>query len=172
MGNANMIYEWEGDSSQALSNFTHKGRKELFPKRVRFVYARVLFVQGDLDDYWDLVEARNDVINRNKAKIAEGTIDGSGGRVGGGFWFGEESVTGDALEDVPDEPTYSGDLSLSLKIYVDGTLENTISVYDTKPFRIGVQKRSADWEFELVGNVDKVHRLDVASSMRELMAEQ
>jgi len=86
---ANMVYEWEGDDTQALSSFTFKGRKEMFPKRVRFVYARVLFARGDLDDYYDLVAARNDVIKRNKAKIAEGSIDGVGGRVGGGFWFGE-----------------------------------------------------------------------------------
>jgi len=169
---ANMVYEWEGDDTQALSSFTFKGRKEMFPKRVRFVYARVLFARGDLDDYYDLVAARNDVIKRNKAKIAEGSIDGVGGRIGGGFWFGETAVAGDDLETVPDEPTYSGDLSLSLKIYVDGTLENTISVYDEKPFRIGIQKKSTEWDFELVGNVDKVHKLDAASSMKELMSDK
>jgi len=168
MANSNLIYEWEGDATQALNPFTFKCRKEMFPDRVRFIYARVLFEQGNLDDYYALVAARNDVIKRNLAKIAEGTIDGVGGRVGGGFWFGEVAVAGDELEDVPDEPVYAGDLSLSLKVYVDGTLENTISVYNQKPFRIGVPKRSTEWDFELVGNVDKVHQLDVVSSMAEL----
>lgn len=171
MGNANLVYEWEGDATQALNPFTYKGRKELFTKRLRFAYARVLFEKGDLEDYWTLVEARNDVISRNLAKIAEGSIDGSGGRVGGGFWFAEAPVAGAALETVPDLPVYAGDLELSLKTYLNGTLKSTKEVYSDKPFRLGVSERGTAWEFEVVGNVDKISQIDVATSVREIMEE-
>lgn len=172
MATANMIYEWEGDATQALGSFTYKTREFIFPSRIRLSYARALFERGDLSDYWDLVEARNDVISRNKAKIAEGTIDGAGGRVGGGFWFAETAISSPDMETVPDAPVYAGDLTLTLKTYCDGTLSSTQTIYSYRPFRIGVNSRHTKWQFELIGNVDAVHRFDAASSIREIMQVQ
>ena len=171
MGNTNMVYEFEGDTTQALASFDFKSKMFRVPRRVRLAYARVLFTRGDLSDYWDLVKARNDVIARNLAKIAEGTIDGAGGRVGGGFWFGDAAVTADALETVPAVPVYSGDLSLVLKVYRGGSLAATKTIYSDEPFRIDVAGRSSEWEYELIGNVDAVHQIDLASSIREMRAE-
>ena len=172
MGNANLVFEWEGDATQALGSLTYKGRKELFAKRLRFSVARILFERGDLEDHWDLVEARNDIITRNLAKIAEGSIDGAGGRVGGGFWFAEVPIVGTMLETVPDLPVYAGDLTLSFKTYLAGTLVSTKTIYSDKPFRIGVSQRGTAWEFEVIGNVDRISQIDVATSVREIMEEQ
>ena len=171
MGNANLVYEFEGDTTQALASFDFKSRMFRFPRRVRLAYGRVLFTKGDLADYWDLVEARNDVIARNLAKIAEGSIDGAGGRIGGGFWFSEEPIAADTLETVPAVPVYSGDLTLVLEVYKAGTLAATKTIYHDKPFRLGVSGKDTDWEYELVGNVDAVHQIDIASSIREMRVD-
>ena len=171
MGNANLVYEWEGDSTQALASYTYKTRKFLVSSRVRFAFARVLFELGDFEAYWDLVKARNDVIARNLAKIAEGSIDGAAGRVGGGFWFAEAPITSSTLETVPDLPVYAGDKTLQLKTYAGGTLQSTKEIYSDKPFRLGVDVKSTDWEFEIVGNADEIHQVDIATSVREIAQE-
>ncbi len=171
MGNANLVYEWEGDSTQALASYTYKTRRSLASTRVRFAFARILYELGDHEEYWDLVNARNDVIDRNLAKIAEGSIDGAGGRIGGGFWFAEAPISGSTLETVPDLPVYAGDKTLVLKTYAKGTLQSTKTIYSDKPFRLGVAGRNTDWEFEIIGNADNIHQLDVATSVREIMQE-
>lgn len=166
----NKVLEWEGDSSQVLASFTIKTRKEILKGRERIAYGRILFETGDFDDYWDLVQTRNDIIDRNKAKISQGSIDGAGGAAGGGYWFGEVPIAGNALETVPDELVYSGDLVLSLEIYMGGTLINTISVYHEKPFRLGTSgKRNITFETKLIGNVTKVHQMDFGASIKEIM---
>lgn len=171
MGNANLVYEWEGDSTQALDSYTYKTRRFLVPKRMRFSFARILFELGDFEAYWALVQERDDVIARNLAKIAEGSIDGAGGRVGGGFWFAEAAISSSMLETVPDLPVYAGDKTLQLKTYVSGVLESTKEIYSDRPFRLGVELRSTDWEFEIIGNADKIHQLDIATSVREIAQE-
>ena len=171
MGNPNRVYEWEGDSSQAFGSYTYKVKRFLVSKRVRFAFARILFELGDFEDHWDLVKVRNDVIARNLAKIAERSIDGAGGRVGGGFWFAEAPISGSTLETVPDLPVYAGDKTLVLKTYVGGVLQSTKTIYSDRPFRLGVGIRSLDWEFEIIGNADKIHQLDIATSVREIVRE-
>ena len=171
MGNPNMVYEWEGDSSQVFGSYTYKVRRFLVSKRIRFAFARILFELGDFEDHWNLVKVRNDVIARNLAKIAEGSIDGAGGRVGGGFWFAEAPISGSTLETVPDLPVYAGDKTLVLKTYTGGTLQSTKTIYSDRPFRLGVGVRSLDWEFEIIGNADKIHQLDIATSVREIVRE-
>lgn len=171
MGNPNRIYEWEGDSTQALASYTYKTRRFLIPKRARFAFARILFELGDFEAYWVLVGIRNDVISRNLAKIAEGSIDGAGGRVGGGFWFAEVPISGSTLETVPDLPVYAGDKTLVLNTYTGGVLQSTKTIYSDRPFRLGVDARSSDWEFEIIGNADKIHQLDIATSVREIVEE-
>lgn len=171
MGNANMVYEWEGDSTQALTSYTYKIKRFLIPKRVRFAFARILFELGDFEAYWALVQVRNDVIARNLAKIAEGSIDGAGGRIGGGFWFAEAPISSTSLETVPDLPVYAGDKTLVLKTYAGGVLQSTKEIYSDRPFRLGVDVRSLDWEFEIIGNADKIHQLDIATSVREIAQE-
>jgi len=172
MGNSNLVYEWEGDSTQALAAYTYKTRRFLIPSRMRFSFARVLFELGDFTAYWLLVAARNDVIARNLAKIAEGSIDGAAGRVGGGFWFAEAAIASTTLETVPDLPVYAGDKTLVLNTYADGTLQSTNEIYSDRPFRLGVDVRSLDWECEIVGNADKIHQLDIATSVREIAQEE
>ncbi len=171
MGNTNMVYEFEGDTSQALTFFDYKSKMFRVPRRIRLVYGRVLFTQGDLATHWALVKARNDVIARNLAKIAEGTIDPSGSRVGGGFYFGSAAINADALETVPDLPVYAGDLSLVMKVYKAGILVATKAIYHDKPFRLGISGKDTEWEYELIGNVSAVHQVDLASSIREMRAE-
>ncbi len=171
MATNNNVFEWEGDSSQALSSFTVKTRKEILKGRERIAYGRILFETGDFDAYQILVDDRNDVIARNKAKIAQGNVDGAGGAVGGGYWFGEVPIAGDNLETVPTLPTYTGDLALSLLIYMGGTLINTISIYHEKPFRLGTAgQRNITFEAKLTGNVTKVHQMDFGASVDEIMA--
>ena len=171
MATNNIVYEWEGDNTQALSSFTVKTRKEILKGRERIAYGRILFETGDFDAYWALVNTRNDIIARNKAKLSGGGVDGAGGAVGGGYWFGEVPVAGDELETVPTVPVYTGDLTLSLEIYMGGTLVNTISIYHQKPFRLGTAgQRNITFEAQLIGNVAKVHQMDFGASIREVMA--
>jgi len=170
MATANQIFEWEGDNSQALANMEYTFTR-FYQSKVRLSFARVIFTEGDLDDYQALVDARNDVIARNKAKIAEGSIDGAGGRVGGGFWFAEVPVAAADIETVPAVPVYAGDLALALYVYLNETLKSTLTVYNSKPFRLGVSERGTRWDFKLVGNIDKIHKFTAASSMRELKGE-
>jgi hypothetical protein len=171
MGTDNMIYEWEGDSTQALASFTFKTRKYIFPKRVKMSAFRVLFVHGDLDDHQVLIDARNDVIRRNLAKIAEGKVDAADGALGGGYGFCVYPIAGDCLEEVPDAPTYAGDLSLVVKIYADGTLKQTKTIYESGVCKIPGGFRARTWEAELVGNVESLQQFDMATSVRELMLE-
>lgn len=172
MGTNNMVYEWEGDSSQALGSFTVKTRVELLKGRERIAYGRIIFKTGDFDAYWALVKTRNDVIARNKAKISQGAIDGAGGATGGGYWFGEVPIAGSALETVPDEPVYAGDQAFSLEIYMGSALVNTIEVYHQKPFRLGTSgQRNITFEAKLIGNVAEVHQIDFGASVKEVMAQ-
>ena len=178
MATATYLYEFEGDTTQSLSNFTYRYRKELVPKRIRPAYARVLFEKGDITDYLEWVETRSAAIAANTQILSEYGIDGAGGRVGGGFWFSvvpiagasliTEITVGETTYSIDTVPVYAGDLELTLNIYKEGTLVKSISIYDEKIFRTGIQERSTDWQYELVGNVDKVRRLDVATSVAEI----
>lgn len=171
MATNNNVFEWEGDNTQALASFSIKTRKEILKGRERIAYGRILFETGDFDAYWALVKERDDIIARNKAKISQGNVDGAGGAVGGGYWFGVVPIAGDDLETVPAVPSYTGDLVLSLLIYMGGTLINTIAIYHEKPFRLGTAgKRNITFEAKLVGNVEKVHQMDFGASVKEIMA--
>jgi hypothetical protein len=180
MAISNHLYQFEGDpAQQPYPSFTYRYRREVLTRKVCPKYARVIFEKGDLSDYLNWIALREQAIKTNQMILSEYGIDGAGGRVGGGFWFSVVPIAGAQLietiwldeeteVDITTIPIYGGDLSLVLNIYMDGTLEKSITVIDEKPFRTGLSNRSSDWQFELVGNVERVKRLDVATSMDEL----
>ena len=180
MADSNHIFKFEGDATQPLPVFTYRYRREILTKRVRPAYARVIFKMGDLEDYWRWVELRRKAITSNRMILSEYGISGAGGRIGGGFWFsvvpiaGAQLVTEITIDDVTYSietvPVYAGVLALTLNIYKDGVLNKAISVLNDQPFRTGVDTSGKDWQFELVGNVETVKRLDIASSVDELMS--
>lgn len=182
MSVTNHIYEFEGDVTQVKNPFYYKFKEEIFPKRIRFLFARIVGNLGDLTNYWHWVRDRIDILNANNLLLAEGGVDGAGGRIGGGFVFAEWPIAGTLLFDSVDvdgtiydldiEPIYAGDLSLQLEIYQDGTLIDTIDVYSQEPFRLGITSKSISWQFRILGNVENIKFVEVATSMAELKNEQ
>jgi len=166
----NTVYQFEGDQTQALTNMTWKSKLFISPKKVTINVARVIFDEGDLDDFWDLVNARAEQIRRNERLLAEGAVTGT--ELGGGLTFAEYVLAGDGLETVVAAPSYSGDLSLTFKLYADDTLKFTKTLYTSEIFKCSTGYRSREWYFQLEGNVDSVLRVDAATSIRELKFEQ
>jgi hypothetical protein len=165
MAYINEIYEWEGDTTQAKGDVTWHTRDELEDGRVVFTVARIYFDDSDFEAYQALLDLRADIIARNIDKISTGAVDGGGeGYEWDGFPFG-----GDYLEEVPASPVYSGDKSLTLKTYADGTLKSTSTIYNQKPFKITSGYRGKRWSWRIDGNVDILRQLDVASTARELL---
>lgn len=157
----NIIYEFEGDATLSRGNFTWKGKAFIWPKKARPVYGFVDFDDIDFTAYLALVATRNDIIGRNNQKLAEGVVDPA--LVGG------SPLAGDGLETVPSVPAYTGDQTLTVKVYGDGTLISTVTVYDTDPFRLGTAGvRAKKWEFEIIGNVPNLRAMIASSSMREM----
>ncbi len=164
----NEVYEWEGDQTQALGNLFWESRTWITPGRPRLSCARVLFDTGDLDDYWRLVQDRQEIIDRNAAKLASGQLGTTGGAEGG-YIFGDYPIAGDNLEEVPAEPVYGGTLSLVFRLYADGVLKFTKQLYTTRIFKLRGGYRAQKWKVVLEGNVDRIQRVDVASSVQEIM---
>jgi len=162
------VYQFEGDTTAALGNFTWRSRKAMFPRQVKMCCGRVIFTEGDLADHQALVEARREAIKRNQAKIAAG-LAGATGSIGGGYPIGTALLTATELETVPAAPSYSGDLSLQIKIYADGTLKKTVTIYESGVFKFDPGVRARSWHFELVGNVDLVEWAAIATTVRDLM---
>lgn len=167
----NNIYEWEGDQTQALSNFYWDSREFVTPGRPRLSCGRVVFTEGDLVTYYDAVRAREDIIERNAARLASGLLGTTGGAEGG-YIHGAYPIAGDNLEEVPAAPTYGGTLSLIFYLYADGVLKMTKQLYKTGIFKLPGGYRALKWKIVLEGNVAKVQKLDVASSVQELMRLQ
>lgn len=161
----NKIYQWQGDSSQPYNNFIWKSRKYIYPYRVTFNCARIIAETGDRQDYYESIETRKRVLRRNHAMISGNALGGAIGEDA----IGNVAINGDGLETVPTVAAYSGDYNLTVKIYVDGTLHFTKEVYASDiPFRIPGGVRGRTFEVQIEGNVI-VKRLDMATSMKELM---
>lgn len=167
----NNIYEWEGDQSQALAPFWWESREFVTPGRPRLSCARVVFTEGDLATYWALVTAREDIIERNAARLASGLLGTTGGAEGG-YIHGVYPIAGDNLEEVPAAPIYGGTLSLKFYLYADGVLKLTKQLYTSRIFKLPGGYRGLKWKIVLEGNVDKVQKLDVATSVQEIMRLQ
>ncbi|MCP4569094.1 MAG: hypothetical protein GY841_16085 [FCB group bacterium] len=168
MSRYNYIYEWEGDSDSKFANAVWESGKFIGNSRSTIAVGQVTFVEGDFAAHQTLLDTRNDTLARNRDKISSGLVDDCGGALGGGFCFATFAIAGDILEVVPDEPTYSGSQSLSLKLYGDGELKDTVTVYNEKPFRFETGYRAKTWEIQIESNVE-IKKVDVASTMRELM---
>lgn len=166
MAKYNYIYEWEGDNTQPFrNNYTWKSKKFLLPVVTNFSAARVVAEVGDRSDYYDTLQARADAIARNNARLAAGSVMGAIGETSIGYSI---PVNGDNLETVPTVGSYSGDYSLTIRIYADSVLRFTKDVYATDiPFRIAGNFRKRTWEVEIEANVT-VRRFDMAQSMEEL----
>jgi hypothetical protein len=167
----NNIYEWEGDDTQALSNFYWESKEIVTPGRVRMSCARIIFVPADLEPFYQTILDREEIIDANAAKLATGQIGTTGG-IEGGYIHAAYPIAGDNLDAVPAEPVYGGDLSLEFKLYGDGFLKITKTLYTSRVFKLPGGYRALKWKIVLTGNVDKVQRCDVASSVQELMRLQ
>lgn len=167
MARYNYVYEWEGDDTQPFErDFRWKSKTFMLPVSTNFSCARVIAETGDRQDYYDAVAARDEIIKANNAALSAGDI---GGLIGNDLIGVSLDINGDGLADVPTVGSYSGDFSLSVNFYADGTLKFTKDVYATDlPFRIGGGAyRGRTWEFEIEGNVT-VRRFDMAQDVREL----
>jgi len=165
----NKVYQFEGDQTQALANMTWRSKLFVTPKKVTFDVARIIFIEGDLDDFQALVDARAEQIKRNERILAEGAITGV--EIGGGFIFADYILGGDNLETVVAAPSYAGSLELIFKLYADDTLKFTKTLYTSDIFKCTTGYRSKKWYYQLEGNIDKVLRVDIATSSRELKFE-
>lgn len=171
MGFTTEVYEWEGDTTQAFGSFIWKSKRYLLENRPSKLYAVILFEQGDLADFEQALQDYQAAVTANQLLIASGWIfPGPQLPSGSGFQIGNRAVTGTSLQNPGPLPVYGGELSLILRVYVDGVLRFTKTVISQKPFRIPTRRRGRAWEFELEGNVDRVRRMDFASSMQEIKA--
>lgn len=171
MGFVNNIFEWEGDDTQAFGNYLWKSREFLYAKKIRFAACRIIFIPGDLADYWAEVEARNAIISRNADLLATGLLGTTGGQEGG-YIHAQYPIAGDNLEPVPAEPTYAGELELTFRLYTDDVLRHTKQLYTTQIFKLPGGYRGRRHYFELEGNVDRIKRIDLATSIWELKNDQ
>lgn len=164
----NVVYEWEGDPTQPFGTMQWESPEVVHNGRIRLSVARILFDVGDLQAFYDTVLAREEIIARNAAKLASGQLGTTGGSEGG-YIFGKYPIAGDNLEAVPAAPTYGGTLDLTFKLYADGNLKFTKTIYTNKIFKLAGGYRGQKWIVSLTGNVDKVQRVDVASSVEEIL---
>lgn len=167
----NVVYEWEGDPTQPFGTMIWESPEVVMDGRIRLSCARVLFDTGDLQTFWDTIKAREELIARNAAKLATGLLGTTGGNEGG-YIFGQYPIAGDNLETVPAAPSYGGTLSLIFKLYADGNLKFTKTLYTNKIFKLAGGYRGQKWIVRLEGNVDKVQRIDVASSVEEILRKK
>jgi hypothetical protein len=166
----NRVYKWEGDDTQPFSNFYWESQEVITTGRVRLSCARVIFDTGDLDEFYQSIQDRNAIIARNAVKLASGQLGTIGGSEGG-YIFGKYPIAGDNLEAVPSAPTYGGTLQLTFKLYADGVLKFTKQLYTNQVFKLSGGYRAQKWKVVLEGNVEKVQRCDVATSVQELMGQ-
>ena len=171
MGFTNSIWQWEGDETQALGNMLWKSKEFLYPKKLRFAAARVIFITGDLDEYQALLDERARIIARNLEKLATAAIGTIGGTEGG-YLHALYPIAGDNLEEVPAEPTYAGELGLIFRLYTNDVLRHTKTLYTTEIFKLPGGYRGRRHYFTLEGNVERIKRIDLATSIWELKHDQ
>lgn len=171
MGFYNLAYQFEGDPSQPFTdNLRWKSRRNLLNRRVTFNAFLLVADTGDRQDWYDTLLEYRAILKRNAALIANGTENGTIGEVIAG---GSLSINGDVLEDPPSLAAYSGDLELSVSFYVDGVLHAVIDVYANEvPLRIPGGVRGRSFEMLISGNVPRIRRFEMASSMAELMVQE
>ena len=167
----NVVYKWQGDATQPLDNMYWESPEIVMDGRIRMSCARVLFDVGDLAAFWQTLVDREEIIARNAAKLATGQLGTTGGNEGG-YIFGKYPIAGDNLEAVTALPTYGGTLSLVFKLYADGVLKFTKQLYTNRVFKLAGGYRGQKWIVSLEGNVDKVQRVDVASSVEEILKKR
>ena len=170
MGFTNEVQEWEGDQTQAIRNFLWRSKQFVFDNRLSNIYCVIIFDQGDLEDFNQAVQDYNDAIRKNRLILLSGDLFDDDLPDGSGFGIGTKPITGTNLIDPGPFPVYAGDLELTLRVYVNEVLAFTKTIINERPFRIGARKRGRRWSFEIEGNVDRVKRMDFASSMEELKA--
>jgi hypothetical protein len=164
----NIVYEWEGDTTQPLGTMEWDSSEKVANGKIRLSCARILFDVGDLEAFYQTILDREELIARNAAKLASGMLGTTGGNEGG-YIFGVYPIAGDSLETVPALPTYGGTLSLIFKLYADGVLKFTKTIYNNRVFKLAGGYRGQKWIVRLEGNVDKVQQVDVASSVEEIL---
>ncbi len=167
MGFTTEIMQFEGDTTQALNSFTWRTRENTYDNKLRMNYGVVLFEQGDLLAFEAAVQAYNDIIIANQNTLSSNRIIYENGPHEG-FDIAARALAENLLIDPGSLPVYAGDLTLTLNTYVDGTLKNTKTIIGEQPFRIPDTGKGRLWEFEIIGNVEKVKRMDFASSMEEI----
>ena len=164
----NIVYKWQGDPTQPFGTMYWESPEIVTEGRIRLSVARVLFDVGDLEAFWQSLKDRQEIIDRNAAKLASGQIGTIGGSEGG-YIFGKYPIAGDGLEEVPALATYGGTLSLTFKLYGDGVLKFTKQLYTNRIFKLTGGYRAQKWIIALSGNVNKIQRVDVASSVEEIL---
>ena len=158
------VFRWEGDTTQALKNYTWKSKQFIVPKNITLTCGRIVFESADRTAYFAELAAYNKALEVNRAIISAH----AGGGLLGEMMVGEDVALGaDELVTVLASPTYTGDDSLQILIYANGTLKETKEIYSMKPFRLRGAYRGVKIEYAIVGNV-KVQEVALASSMDEL----
>ncbi len=165
------IYEWEGDETQPFGLFNWKTKLYNMGDRMRFGYGRIYFDEGDFDAFNAALAAYDLLINQNLGYLSGGYVmyvnaPHQGWPIGG------LPLAGSVIRDAGSVPTYTGDKSLTLKVYVNEILQSSTLIYNQLPFRTDAQRRANRWEFELEGNVDNIKRIVFAPSIMELTQEQ
>lgn len=167
MGYYNLAMQWEGDTTQPFtSNLVWKSKRHTFIKRASFNCFLVIANTGDRQDWYeDLLEYRA-ILKRNASLISNGC---EGGMIGEMIPGSEMSINGDNLSDA-DLSAYSGDFELTVTFIVNGTTLCTLDVYASDvPMRLPGGVRGRSFEYQIEGNVDRIRRFEMASSMEELM---
>ena len=124
-----------------------------------------------MSEFWAEIEARQAIIDRNADKLATGQLGTIGGEEGG-YIHAQYPIAGDNLEDVPVEPEYNGELELTFRLYTDDVLRHTKQLYTTQIFKLPGGYRGRRHYFEIEGNVERIKRIDLATSIWELKNDQ
>lgn len=160
------IYKWNADG---LTYRQYDWRSKVFtmPRPVNMAYARILFtipsIAGQsLSSFADYAAAVAKVTALNVAE----QYDGYAGPAFGATAFGELAFGAD---DFTDPPPDIGS-SITLNVYGDGALTDSVAITDQKPVRLSGGFNALEWEFEVLGKVN-IQEIAAAGSMDELQKE-
>lgn len=115
-----------------------------------------------LDELEALEEERQEILAANAALFAAGDL---GGDINANY-FNQYEFAGDALQTVPPEPTAADAKLVTIGIYADGTLIQTLSTTD-RIVRVKAGLKARKWEVDVSTNT-QIAQIIMAGSVEEL----